>query len=413
MSVNEEESNLNEDDYISIKNEFYKFRKQLSDKINSPEITVSKEECYLIEKSDIDDLEEGFKKYEILKKENKFDKNFNCFNLIRDEFIFINDFVSIINYLKKGKKIKLIIKTIIENIYDEDVLKDEKFVEYYSGKNLLLIKFQKENESILLIDPMNENENEIQNRIFIVLVKNKKDNNKLLKKLLNEKSQFNSVSEEKYNDITIIPYTIYINIIKFFAHLYYYEKDLSNNKKEIFKENEDYYLIDNEWLDKFKKYYESFGVQIFKNNDIKYNNLENKFEEKITLSKEYKLEKELFKETLNIEGIKSGNKKIFNILYNTNCYIITSKMMNIIKSIFNNNEIDCPKQKIILMNENIYLIHTKKVIVGNLNQNFIFNPKYLLSFSSAEIFKSEKENLFKNSIEEYIKYNNYELKNNE
>ena len=157
----------------------------------------------------------------------------------------------------------------------------------------------------------------------------------MLKQLLNEKNQFNNSLEEKYNDITLIPYKIYINIIKFFVHLYYYEKDLSNNKKEIFKDNEDYYLINNEWLDKFKKYYESLSIRIYKKNDIKYNDLENQFEEKIILSKEYKLEKELFKEALNIEGIKPGNKEIFNILYNINYYIITSQMMNIIKSIIN------------------------------------------------------------------------------
>lgn len=71
MSNREDEANLNEDDYISIKNEFYNFRKQLSEKIKSPEITLSKKECCLIEKSSIDELEEGFKKYEIQAKENK------------------------------------------------------------------------------------------------------------------------------------------------------------------------------------------------------------------------------------------------------------------------------------------------------------------------------------------------------
>jgi hypothetical protein len=38
-------------------------------------------------------------------------------------------------------------------------------------------------------------------------------------------------------------------------------------------------------------------------------------------------------------------------------------MMNIIKYIFNINEIDCPRQKLIIMNDNIYLIYSKKVIV--------------------------------------------------
>ena len=108
---NEDEAILNEDDYISIKNEFYKFRNELLKKIKSPEITLSKEECYLIEKSGIDKLEEVFKKYDMEKEKEK-ENNFNYFKLMPEDFIYINDFVSIINYLKKGKQIKLVIKKI-------------------------------------------------------------------------------------------------------------------------------------------------------------------------------------------------------------------------------------------------------------------------------------------------------------
>ena len=208
----------------------------------------------------------------------------------------------------------MVTRKVFEIIFAENVLKDyQRYVEYFSGKNKLLIKYKNENESILLIDPLNGNE--IQNRIFIIQMKDKNNNNEL-QKLINEKEKFNDKSEEKYNDITIIPYKIYINIIKFFAHLYYYEKDLSNNKKEIFKENENYYLINNEWLDNFKKYYKSLIIDISKDNNIKYNDVENKFKKDIYLIKKNKYEKELFYKTLNIDGITPS-------LFYSTCYIIT------------------------------------------------------------------------------------------
>ena len=407
MDENEDKVILNEDCFISIKNEFYKFKKQLSEKIKSPEICLNKEECYLIEKSSIEQIEKVFNDYEIRKKEKPV--NYNV-ELMPQSFIFINNFVSIIDYLKKDKKFKLINRKVLEIIFDENELKEKNCIEYYTGKNLLLIKYKNENESILLINPLNGNE--IQNRIFIILMKNTENNNDL-QKLINEKEQYNDKSEEKYNDITIIPYKIYLNIIKLYAHLSYYLKDLPNNKKEIFNQNEDYYLIDKGWLINFSKYYNSLNIEISKDNNLKYNNVENNFKENISLNKKYKYEKELFNKSLNIDGIKPTKKKIFQIIYYSNCYIITSQMMNIIKSIFNINEIDCPRQKIIIMNDNIYLIYSKKVIVGNLNQNFTFNPKYILFYSSSENFESEKEILFNNSIEEYINSNNCDLNNNE
>ena len=403
MSEINDEHSLNENGYNFIIEEFCKYRKQLSEKIKSPEIVFSKEECYLIEKSYIDKLKEGYKKYKTFKNKQKVD-NYNYFKLMPDYTTFINSFVSIVNNLKEDKNFFLVNRKLLENIYTEDVLKAQKYVEYFSGNNTLLIKFQNEYESIFLIDPLNENE--IQNRIFIILMKDKENNNEL-QKLINEKKQFNVKSEEKYNDITIIPYKIYINIIKLFVHLFYYQKDLLNNPEEIFKENEDYYLISNEWLDNFKKYYKTLNIEISKDNNIKYNDVENKLKENIYLIKNYKYKKELFNKTLNIYGIMPNK-------YYSNCYIITSQMMNIIKSIFNINEIDFPKRKIIIMNDYIYLILSSKLLsVGNLNQNFIFELKYLISYSSVEIFESEKEHIFKNSIEDYIKSNNCDLNNSE
>ena len=417
MSESEEEDEcMDEEQFISIKNEFYKFREQLSKNIKKTFIS-SKEGCYLIEDSCIKELEEGFNDYELLKRENKIDEKFDYDDFIPEDFTFINDFSSVINCLKSKKKFKLISKQLLEEIYDEDFLKEKNCIKYYSGKNKLLIEFKDkvENKSILIIDPLNENE--IEKRIYIITNKPEK-NGISLNKLLNEKDKFNNESEEKYNNMTIIPYEIYYNILKFFVYYFYYEKDLSNDKKEIFKDNEDYYLINNEWLIKFKKYYDykSSHIKILgKDLKAKYNNLEQNFNDNISINKniiDYN-EINLFDEIINM-AIKPKRKILHNIYYFLNSYIITSKMMDIIKSIFKNKEIDVPTQKIKFINNYIYLIYPKKIIVGTLDKNNIFNSKYLFAYNSTEIFESEKEDLFKTSIEEYLnefdcKLNNYEL----
>ena len=76
MNENEEESEICMDEvqFILIKNEFYKFREQLSKNIKKTWISLCEEGCYLIEGSCIEELEEGFNGYDIIKKANRTDE---------------------------------------------------------------------------------------------------------------------------------------------------------------------------------------------------------------------------------------------------------------------------------------------------------------------------------------------------
>ena len=415
-----EEKHMNKEDFISIKKEFYKFKEELSESIKKCYTSTSLEEFYLIEGSCIKELEGSFNGYNKLERENKIDEIENFADFLPD-FKFINDFSSVINYLKSDlnndKIFKLISKNIFEYIYDEEYLKKQKCIKYYSRENKLLIEYKDEieNKLILINDPLNEYE--ITKRIYII--SNKPEKNRYSVYKLLEKNSFNNESEEKFSNITIIPYEIYYNILKLFTYLLFYEKDLSKNKTEIFKDNEDYYLIDNEWLTKFKKYYEyeSFNIKVLgKDVKVEYNNIEQYFNYDISISKKnildyYKIN--LFDEIIDTTKIKSKEISLNNIDYYLNSYIITSKIMDIIKSIFKNIEIDIPKQKILFRNNNIYLINPKKIIVGNLNTNYAFNSNYIFSYSSPEIFELEKEKLFNASIEEYIKSINCDINKSE
>ena len=101
MSESEEEDQcMDEEEFISIKNEFYNFREQLSKNINKTWISLSKEGCYLIEDSCIKELEEGFNGYDIIKKANRIDEIDDFDQFMPEDFIFVNDFFSVINCLK-------------------------------------------------------------------------------------------------------------------------------------------------------------------------------------------------------------------------------------------------------------------------------------------------------------------------
>ena len=138
MNENEEEDDyMDEEQFILIKNEFDKFREQLSKNIKKNSISLSEEGCYLIESSCIEELEEGFNGYDIIKKANRIDEIDDFDQFIPEDFIFVNDFFSVINCLKSNKKLKLISKKLIEEIYDEDFLNEQNCIKYYSGKNKL------------------------------------------------------------------------------------------------------------------------------------------------------------------------------------------------------------------------------------------------------------------------------------
>ena len=157
---------MDEEDLDIIIEEFYSFKKKLSEDINSSSIKSG--DCYLIEEYWIDEFENSINNYNIYK--NKKDKDYSEF--IPDYITNINFFSTIINCLQNNKNFELVSKKLLELSYDEDGLKSDICTKYYSGKNKLLLELKddKDNKnkySILLIDhPLNKNE--IQNRTFII-----------------------------------------------------------------------------------------------------------------------------------------------------------------------------------------------------------------------------------------------------
>ena len=269
-----------------------------------------------------------------------------------------------------------------------------------------------------MIDPLNQRE--IKNNINIILIKDNQKN-KLFKNLLSSK---NNISDKYLN--YIMPIDQYLNnlksILKLLIYFYYYEKDLKENQESLFNKNgkELYYLINPEWLNKFKdifnysEIYKSLNKINRKIKNINYNNLNDYYDQIIPQIDENILNEKkelLFDEIFDAENIKLYSKKIYNILYHKNCYIINSQIMNMIKSIFNNNEINIKSRRIIFMDNSVYILYDKKVIIEKCNEILLFIPKYIIVYNSKELFESEKKYLLKSTIENYINEFNCDLNN--
>ena len=319
--------------YISIKKENDNFNNKLSNNIKNKEISLINEECYLIEESWSNELNECFEKHNKLKNEKKNTSKINYINYLpQNDPEFINDFSSIIKYLNNNKKIKLVSKKLIESIYEDEDLIENEIINYYSGNNKLIIEYKennKTNKPLLLINPLDDND--IKKKLFIILVK-EEEKDSLYKELLS--AQDNDGVLQKYNK-KLISYDKYLNILKLLIHIYYYEKSLSENKENVFKENEDIYLINPKWIEELKKYYdfdnffESFNEQKNENNNkINYNNLSEFFNNIVNYRNNINFkEKELFDD---LKSIKAEKIKYNNIEYYHNCYIINSEIMNLI-----------------------------------------------------------------------------------
>ena len=209
------------------------------------------------------------------------------------------------------------------------------------------------------------------------------------------------------------------DLLKIFISLFYYEKSLLSDKKEnIFNEYQNYYLINSEWLNQYKENYNySKLYDLLKKNDKNYNklyyhnldkeinNIINFYSNKDNLNLNEKL---LSAELSNIEIIKAQLENKNNILTYKNCYIINSKIIEMIKKYFyfignNNNEIIFESKKIYASNNIIFLIDNINIVIGDINKQLIFNTEYILSFESLEILKSEFKILLSKSIGDYIR----------
>ena len=168
---------MDEETFEKIMNERKRFRSDLKNKLKKKSFSICEEDCYLIEESWDKILNDKIVEY--FNEENEDYENNEIF-IPEQSPKFINNFESIINFIKKKKKLKLVSRKLIDLIYEKESLNDRNLTKYYSGKNKLIIEFinNEDNKSILLIDPLNKNN--IEERDFIISPEDIDDEEKII-----------------------------------------------------------------------------------------------------------------------------------------------------------------------------------------------------------------------------------------
>ena len=446
--MKEEEEEL----YNLIKEKYLSFNEKIRNEIQNNEFSYNKINCFLIDSSWENELANCIineDKNKILLNERKLDDSFNF--LPKQEPKFINEASVARNHLKNNNKIKLISRDIIKLVYpDYNLNNNNNSINCYGGNNRLIIEFE-ENESnlnsiFLIINPIesilqdnnaliislkvpNNNREELYGELLFInlnlnekKVENLKDNNVII-----DNSQIFSKNNFSFGKNEIIQYNSQNsikNILSIFIYIFYFEKSLSLLEENVFNQNQNYYIINIEWLDKFKKYYDYNKIyNILKtqydihNIEINYNNFEGHI---FTIQNLYFKNIHLkisgqFEKYVNINEIYPKKKTKQNIEFYQNNFLIHEKIIEMIyKYNYPNEKILIKPKKIIVKNDNIYLFDECSINIGNLNEQYLFSPQYIFFYNQLRIMTEEKEKLFCLSIKDYIESrkcieNNYNI----
>ena len=223
-----------------------------------------------------------------------------------------------------------------------------------------------------------------------------------INKILNTRYQNTEIKENNEDEFET-------ELLNVFIYIYYYEKSLK--EKNIFNNNEKYYLINPDWLNKFKALYsydkikellETKKAINYVSIDSKIDNIINILLEKVKLEK--KPLKTSFKEIIaSIIQIDSNNYCINNGI------IFPSKIMDIIKNIYPEFK-SFKKKNIYFKDIYIYYINNIKIIVGIFNNNAFFIPIYVFVYNSLEIEEVEEDIMISTNIKEYLLKRNCDIK---
>jgi len=419
---------MEEENFKKIMNDFYSFKQRLINKIKGDYVPSNEEECYIINETWNNKLEEFFNQYKNIKEKNSSNYLFEYNLLINKGPEIIPNFTKMISHIYNKKKFEIFSKSLYDKLYIINDLNNfsNDNAKYYAGNNKLIIEFQgkDEDKALLLIDPLGKDK--IKKMLFIILISNIEKERKLLlyKDLISFKNT-NDIFENINYSNSIIPFEKYINnikqrtlnikkdfkkdIIKSLIYIFYYEKSLNINEN-IFNVNQQYYLINPEWLKKFKEYfnYQNLYKLLIKDpnyNNLKFNQLQSQIENIINVY--------INKNIINIENRKL-NEYLANVnnikvsLINkgqriTNYYIIHSSNIDIIKPYLSiNEEIAFEPINLFTKENKIFFYYKNNIIIGNINEKHIFTSSTIICYKSLNILNKEKNIFLKHSINKYI-----------
>ena len=214
------------------------FKEEIENKMRDKNISMNNNPCYLIK----DNLVNDFINSENKRKERRSNKRSLSLGISQNKKSeFLNDFESVINYLKEKNLFKMINNELLGLTFKEYELKKNNFVNYYTGNNKIIIKYNSYNEkyALLIFNSISYyNERDIY---IINLYDNYKENKELFIGIL-QNFYPNLIDNDIYQDI-IIQFDAFICNKDFeFSDTIYYNnirKNNINNYKAIYPRNID------------------------------------------------------------------------------------------------------------------------------------------------------------------------------
>ena len=399
---------------------YIEFKEYLTKKLNNNFNKLEGETCYLIDNDWMEELLLIYNKYNDYKEYmHSYISKSNINNPI-----FISDISKVNNYIKNHKKFVIIGDKIMQT-FNKKILNDKKLFIIYIGFNKMIIEdLQHSDSAFIYSNPLDEDVSKREGFIFQTNGNNKKGIFEFY--LGNEyKNKINRIIRDNYFvDNKFLSSKIKLSFIdelklKISIMLFYYEKCFLSPKNE-FSLYQKYYLINDKWIDAFKKY-------------IKYkevSDLLNKYDKKLKNKIYYnninidKILKEFYNNLINDNNKVNFEEKNYdnyminkltpsklyinnNIPYYTDCYIIHYKILDLIKQLNSNIKIYNSIKVFSKINDkNILLfVENKTINIGNFH-NELFRTKYIISYNLSEGLENELNILLDTELNEYFMKNN-------
>ena len=167
------------------------FIKERDNKMRNKYISIdNNNQCYLIKDNNwVNDFINNYNN----KGTNKNDRYYyKRSNIKKPDFL--NDFDSLINYLKERKIFKMVNKELMEFSFKYYELMMNKMINYYIGNNKIIIEYTSNDEKYALL--IFYSINYYNNRNILIIHKNNEENKQLYKELLNNISYNTLISND-------------------------------------------------------------------------------------------------------------------------------------------------------------------------------------------------------------------------
>ena len=415
-----------------------------------------KDSGYLIYKKYYDDFKNKLY-YSIFKSiindENKFNSQLNAFygnnNEIKfipcEQKIFSNSKDLCVSLSLNNEYViinTLLWKMINNGKYNEDAgkinfeIKDNKIILHFGNDDDVYFKYNSNiitNKNLLIINDCTTTQKINHQRYKSVeLLINQDINNKISKEKLINKENKNLCFKDKIKEVSEIQNEKEINKnhstekenndINYLIELYYAFDNLNFHIKDankILKSQENYYLINKEWINYLNKCYNYGQISQAINNCEKNKDLINKYREQKNIENEFdsndinhiinqipeKLKNDiktkdkaydinLFKSFEKM--IKEGNKEVY---YYDECILINEKIKNILVNINGINDKFDGRINCFIGAHNIYLCYGLKknslICIGKTDENNILRINILITVDNNSDYKAYMEDIIK------------------